>query len=55
MNAAGWMRLDGNLVPGKAGMVNKSLEVTSAKSNHVSMYVHAVCMSVRDSYTHRET
>lgn len=55
MNAPGWMWLDGNLVPGKAGMVNKSLEVTSAKLNHVNMYVHAVCMYVHDPYTQKDT
>lgn len=42
MNVPGWMRKGGNIVPGKAGTVNKSLEVTSAKWNHV--HVYDMCM-----------
>lgn len=44
MHVPGWMWLDRNLAPVEAGSVNKSLEVTSSKLNHVCMYVHAVCM-----------
>lgn len=40
VNVPGWMQEDRNIVLERAGVVSKILEVTSAKSSYVYVYVY---------------